>query len=335
MNTPKFLIIRLSSIGDIILTSPVVRAIKRRFPNAEVHFLTKKQNASIVAHNPNVSRLHLFSKHKMRPLVRTLRYEHYDYIVDLHRNIRTWWLKRRLQGNVFSFHKLNVRKWLFTSFKINKLPKIHIVDRYMASLKRLNISDDSQGLDFVIPPDTTLPSFLENLPKQFVALVIGAQHATKKIPFSKLILLCGIIDCQIVALGGATEIKDGKRLSKECANVINCCGRLNIYQSAKILQQSRVVITPDTGLMHIAAALKKDIFSVWGNTVPDFGMYPYMAGGSSQIFEVKSLKCRPCSKIGYKKCPAKHFDCMLKQDYEGLARAVNERINMDRGDMEA
>jgi heptosyltransferase-2 len=262
----------------------------------------------------------------MRHLLRSLRRERYDYIIDLHRNLRTWWVKQRLHASALSFPKLNVRKWLLTTFKINKLPKIHIIDRYMASLKTLDIAPDRQGLDFIIPPDTILPSFFDTLQKPFVALVLGAQHATKKIPYSKLILLCGLIDYQVVALGGKHEAIDGERLAAQCTNAANFCGKLDIYQSSMVLKLSSVVITPDTGLMHIAAALKKDIFSVWGNTVPDFGMYPYMAGERSQIFEVKNLKCRPCSKIGYNACPRKHFNCMHEQDFHKLAAMVNDRM---------
>jgi ADP-heptose:LPS heptosyltransferase len=93
-------------------------------------------------------------------------------------------------------------------------------------------------------------------------------------------------------------------------NTINLCGKLNLNQSASIIQQSHKVITSDTGLMHIAAAYKKDIISLWGNTIPEFGMGPYFAGKNSQILEVKNLSCRPCSKLGYKKCPKGHFKCM-------------------------
>jgi heptosyltransferase-2 len=325
MKPPKFLIIRFSSIGDIVLTSPVVRAIKKRFPNSEVHFLTKKQNAPIVAHNPYINRLMLLRKRRLHSLIKLLRYERYNYVIDLHHNLRTWWIKRRLHTKSVSFKKLNVRKWLLTTFKINRLPKIHIIDRYMAASKCLGIANDHQGLDFVIPPDTMLPTSFDN-PQSFVALVLGAQHATKKIPYSKLLFLCQNINYRIVALGGHTEAKDGEALERECGNVRNFCGKLNIYQSAMVLQLSRLVVTPDTGLMHIAAALKKDIFSIWGNTVPDFGMYPYMAGEQSQIFEVKDLKCRPCSKIGFDACPKKHFNCMYQQDFGKLAETVSRQM---------
>jgi ADP-heptose:LPS heptosyltransferase len=302
-----------------------MRVIKQRFPDAEVHFLTKKQNAALLAHNPYLSRLHLFAKRRLRRLVRSLRCEHYDYVIDLHRNLRTWRLKRKLRVKSISFCKLNVRKWLLTTLKINRLPKIHIIDRYLAPLKQLNILDDRQGLDFIVPSDVVMPSFFD-LHKPFVALVIGANHNTKKMPYHMLLSLCKKIDCQVAALGGITESCDGERLATECHNVHNFCGKLDIYQSSKALQLSALVVSPDTGLMHIAAALKKDIFSVWGNTVPDFGMYPYMAGNRSQFFEVKDLSCRPCSKIGYKSCPRGHFNCMNRQDLDKLACMINHHI---------
>jgi len=331
MKARKFLIIRFSSIGDIILTSPVLRAIRRRFPSAEIHFLTKKQNVPLVSYNPNLNWLHLFKKRNMRPMVKALRREKYDYVIDLQKSLRTWWLKRRLHTKSLSFHKLNIRKWLLTTFKINRMPAVHIVDRYMSTVKCLDVEDDCKGLDFVIPTETVLPSFFNNMQNKFVALVIGAQHYTKRIPYSKLVLLCGLIDYQVVVLGGAAERAVGECLERECPNVCSFAGVLDIYQSAKVLQLSRVVITPDTGLMHIAAALKKDIFSVWGNTVPDFGMYPYMAGEKSQIFEVKALKCRPCSKIGYEECPRKHFKCMNELNYDALAIQVNACMSADSG----
>jgi ADP-heptose:LPS heptosyltransferase len=92
------------------------------------------------------------------------------------------------------------------------------------------------------------------------------------------------------------------------AIVFNGCGKFNLNQSASLLKQSLAVFTHDTGLMHIAAAFKKQIFSIWGNTVPEFGMYPYKTPFS--IFENKKLQCRPCSKIGHNKCPLGHFKCM-------------------------
>ena len=101
--------------------------------------------------------------------------------------------------------------------------------------------------------------------------------------------------------------------------ILNACGAYSIHQSASLVEQSRALITHDTGLMHIGAAFGKKIITIWGNTVPEFGMYPYRADPESVNFEVEGLKCRPCSKIGHQKCPKKHFKCMLQQDLDGIA----------------
>ena len=115
----------------------------------------------------------------------------------------------------------------------------------------------------------------------------------------------------MVLLGGKEDAATAEQVYQFHKNkTLNLCGKLNLNQSASIIQQANKVITSDTGLMHIAAAFKKDIISLWGNTIPEFGMGPYLAGKNSQILEVKNLSCRPCSKLGYKKCPKGHFKCM-------------------------
>ena len=111
-------------------------------------------------------------------------------------------------------------------------------------------------------------------------------------------------------LGGKADAETAKQLVKEFDHVKNACGQLSLNESAYVIKRAEAVITSDTGLMHIAAAFKKKIFSLWGNTIPEFGMTPYMAHTESKILEVKNLSCRPCSKLGYHKCPKGHFKCM-------------------------
>lgn len=129
----------------------------------------------------------------------------------------------------------------------------------------------------------------------------------------------------MVLLGGK---EDYDKSSQVCdvlgKNVFNACGKFNINQSASFVEQAIAIITTDTGLMHIAAALRKKVISVWGNTVTDFGMYPYYPKDKENyhIIEVKNLKCRPCSKLGYKQCPKKHFRCMMDINVSKIADLV-------------
>ena len=308
----KILVIRFSSIGDIVLTTPVVRCLKKQVSNAEIHFLTKAGFVSLVENNPYVSKIYSI-KDTVTEIRNELEKENYDFIIDLHHNLRSARAKRALRTKAFSFNKLNIEKWLLVNFKINKLPDVHIVDRYFETAKALGVVNDSAGLDFFIPEKdlVDVPSVFKLNTNAYHALVVGGSYYTKQIPVNKLQEICRLSDKPLIVLGGKEDAPIGLQLEKEFwGKVFSACGKFNINQSASIVQQADKVITSDTGLMHIASAFKKNVFSVWGNTVPEFGMYPYLPGKNSKILEVKNLSCRPCSKLGYSKCPKGHFKCM-------------------------
>lgn len=315
----KFLIIRFSSIGDIILTSPVVRNLKTQFPNAEVHFVTKKNYQSLLSNNPYVDKCFVL-ENSLNKLVDELKNENYDYIIDLHNNLRTSIIKLKLGKKSFSFDKLNLKKWLMVRFKKNLLPNVHIVDRYMATVSKLGIQNDNKGLDYFISKNTVFPEILNQNANfnQYVVYAIGGQHETKKLPFHKMLELCQSINQPLVLIGGKEDKQLGEKVveyfGKTNKAIINLCGQCSIDQSALVIQNSSVVYTHDTGMMHIAAALKKSIVAIWGNTIPEFGMYPYQTSYVS--LENKDINCRPCSKIGFTKCPKGHFDCMNQINFK-------------------
>ena len=322
----KFLIIRFSSIGDIVLTTPVIRCLKKRLPNCTIHFVTKRQYASIVESNPYVDKVIKLDSSWLL-MMHQLKIENYDYAIDLHHNLRTLRIKTHLKAKSFSFDKLNIEKWLRTALKINFLPKKHIVDRYLETLKKFNIENDGLGLDFFIPEKDIVQQ--KDLPTShlfgFIAVVIGAAHATKRMPTAKIIEFCNKINYPIILLGGREDFKIGEEISEAIGlKIYNACGKFNLNESADLVRQSKLVITHDTGLMHIAAALQKPILSIWGNTIPEFGMAAYYGNSNveNKIFEVKNLKCRPCTKIGYDECPKKHFKCMMLQDVDGIVSSV-------------
>lgn len=322
----KYLIIRFSSIGDIVLTSPVPRLLKTQIKDAEIHFLTKLQYKQVVSNNPYIDKIWLYD-HNMTSLLKELKKQEFDYIIDLHNNIRTFRIKNSLRMLSFTFKKLNIAKWLMVNFKIDYLPKIHIVERYLETLKLFDIQDDKKGLDyFIAPEDEFLPQFVTSiLPEKYIALCIGGQYYTKRMPAEKLAELCNMISYPVVILGGKEDFSEAEKICSLTNNqsIINLSGRLSLNNSAFIVRDALLVITHDTGMMHIAAAFKKDIISIWGNTIPEFGMFPYMAGEDSKIAEVKGLSCRPCSKIGFNKCPKSHFRCMKDQDIIKIAQWIN------------
>ena len=337
----KILILRFSSIGDIVLTTPVIRAVKQQVAGARVHFATKPAFRGIVENNPYVDRVHCLTG-SLGELVDKLKAEQFDFIIDLHHNLRTSLIKARLGVKSASFDKLNARKWLLVNWKVDTMPRVHIVERYLAAAAPLGVHDDQQGLDYFIPEadevdvTTALPPAFRH---GYVAFAIGAQHATKRLPPERIIELCGLLRQPVLLLGGPTDESTGHVIEAAFdAGVVtsppaparipdspshfppapampgpqtiiyNACGKFNLNQSASLVRQARLVVSHDTGLMHIAAAFQKEILSVWGNTVPEFGMYPYRT--EFRALEVVGLSCRPCSKIGHEKCPKGHFKCM-------------------------
>ncbi|GAA4831504.1 glycosyltransferase family 9 protein [Algivirga pacifica] len=329
----KILILRFSSIGDIVLTTPVVRALKTQL-EAEVHYVTKASYKGLLEHNPYIDKVHCLEG-SLNTLVKALKEEHFDYIIDLHHNLRTRIIKWRLDVRSFSFDKINLEKWLYVNLKVDRMPNVHIVDRYMDTAAPLGIKADNLGLDYFIPEkdEVEMEWLPEAFREKFVVYGIGGQHNTKKLPLDKMIELCDKIHHPIVLLGGPEDKETGDELMdffspekgdpsfnegleklKKNKLIFNGCGKFNLNQSASLIKQSYAVFTHDTGVMHIAAAFKKRIFSIWGNTTPKLGMYPYRT--QFTIFERNDLSCRPCSKIGYDKCPKGHFKCMKEQEFD-------------------
>lgn len=326
----KFLIIRFSSIGDIVLTTPVIRCLKKQVPGAEVHFLTKDSFRSVVEHNPYIDKLHVLA-HSWELMIEELRTEEYDYIIDLHHNTKTLKVKSALKKKSFSFYKLNIQKYFYTAFKINMLPKVHIVDRYLRTVESFGVKNDGAGLDYFIAPHEETKK--EDIPAShsagYIACVIGAAHATKRWPVHKWKEFCNEMEHPIILLGGPEDAANGNEIaSMDVVKVYNACGKFKLNESADLVRKAKLVISNDTGLMHIAAAYKKPIISLWGNTVPSFGMTPYYGDApvADLILQINKLWCRPCSKIGYNKCPLGHFKCMEKISSQELREKVMRRL---------
>ena len=308
----KILIVRFSSIGDIVLTSPVVRCLKKQMPDAELHYLTKKSYVSLLENNPYIDHLHSIEK-SIDEVVEQLKKEKFHYVIDLHHNVRTLSLKRKLRVSAYSFPKENIKKWLLVNFKIDNMPDIHIVDRYFEAVKPLHVKNDLQGIDYFIPKSAEVNLEDFGISSSYFVFAIGGQFATKKIPKEKIVEICDKIDGEVVIIGGKEDHDEAGWIAENSKRKIqNLVGKLSLNQSAFVISKCKKIITHDTGMMHIAAAFDKPTISIWGNTVPQLGMYSYQPQHPENvvIIEKKGLKCRPCSKIGYQACPKKHFDCM-------------------------
>ncbi len=308
---------RFSSIGDIVLTTPVIRCLKEQISDAEIHYLTKAQYKDVLKANPYIDKLHLYHN-KYKQLINQLRLERYDHVIDLHNNQRTFLFKMALGVKSRAVDKINPQKLLMVKLKIDRLPKVHMVDRYLETTSHLGIANDQKGLDHFIPErdEVNIADYFPQLAgKSYIAFVIGGQHFTKRLPLNKITSICKKLPLPVVLIGGIDEELVGESVVSEVTRhnpIFNACGKLRLNQSASVVKQAEWVVTHDTGLMHMATAFGKKIIAIWGNTIPEFGMYPYPKNGEQfrKNVEVKGLDCRPCSKIGYAQCPKGHFNCM-------------------------
>lgn len=317
----KVLVIRFSSIGDIVLTTPVLRWLHEQ-KQAEVHYLTKSSFINLVKHNPAVSKVHSLGN-KIEDTIKVLKKEHFDIVIDLHKNLRSKKVSKSLDAKYITFNKLNVRKWLFVNFKINLLPKKHIVDRYAEALAPLKLDTNDRAIDYFFPANHSFDLAQYGLAaNDYICIVIGGSYTTKQIPSSTILDIIKRLNLNSVLLGGGDS--DAKKAAEIMQNgntqTINLVNKISLTDSAYVMQQSSSVITSDTGLMHIASAFEVPIHAVWGNTHPDFGMYAYRPNGKKITDYQVSLPCNPCSKLGSDKCPREHFDCMLKQNVEQIVK---------------
>jgi ADP-heptose:LPS heptosyltransferase len=319
----KILVIRFSSMGDIIYTTPVVRCLKKQLPDAEIHFLTKPAFKYIYDNNPYVDKL-LLLKPTLSETIADIKAERYDHIIDLHNNLRTAIIKLRTGIHASTYKKQTIRKWLSLKLNLKLVPPVHLVDRYLKAAAFLGVTNDGKPIDYYIKKDHQLPALLPASHQQkYVAFVIGATHFTKRMPNEKIISICRQINYPIVLLGGNDVKANGDEITAAIGyNVYNACGVTSLDESVFLVSKAQKVVGFDTGLTHIAEAFNVPIVSVWGGTVPELlGVQPYMV--KDVLIAGIDLSCRPCSKFGLEKCPLGHFKCMYDIPEENILSFVN------------
>ncbi len=327
----KILIIRFTSVRQILFSTPVIRVLKTEL-DAEVHFATQSKHEDLLANNPYLDQIHV-NYGDLKQFSKNLKSENFDLIIDLENDLKSKRLKLMLGKKAYSINNLSFRKWIFINFKINLLPNLHVVDRFLKVIEPLNVSGDNLGLDYFISErDDVENSWLpETHQSGYAAVCLSAKHRTRQLPENRIIELCDRINKPIILIGEKKDIEIAKKVEtffkhgtesqeKEIeelnkkAVIFNACGKFNFNQSASIVKRASWVFTYDNDMMHIAAAFKKQIFSIWGNTSSRFGEYPYRT--QFTIFENNKLNCRPCSKGGFNKCPKGHFKCMNELTFD-------------------
>ena len=335
MAIKKILIIRLFSIGDIVLASPVFRCVKKQFPDVEVHFLTKLSYKIVTSANPYIDKFFYYDDN-MEELIVKLKAENYDHVIDLHNNIRSNKIKRSLARDTHTIDKLTFKKFLLTQLNIDVMPDRHITQRSLDTVLPIGIKDDGGGLDYFVAPQYEVKP--DDIPTGhlagYIVIVIGATYFTKRFPVVKIIELCSKINHPIILLGGKEDVESGKIIAAtDAVKIYNACGKFNISESADIVKKAKLVLSNDTGMQYIACALKRPVIALWGGTSPDLDVEPYyganfMSHQQKPVYEnvVVGLKCQPCSKYGLNKCPLDHFNCMEKIDVNDLVESVKKRL---------
>ena len=306
----KILVIRFSSMGDIIYTTPVVRCLKEQLHGAEVHFLTKPAFKYIYDNNPYTDKL-LLLKPNLSDTIAEIKAEKYDYIIDLHNNLRTAIIKLRTGIKSSTYRKQTIRKWLSLKLNLKLVPPVHLVDRYLKATAFLGIKNDGLPINYYLKAGHELSKLLpQSHQNKYIAFVIGATHFTKRMPNEKIINICRQINYPVVLLGGNDVKANGEIIAQALGDKIyNACGITTLDESVYLVSKAEKVVGFDTGLTHIAEAFNRPIASVWGGTAPELlGVQPYHVKDAI-VVEI-DLPCRPCSKFGLEKCPLGHFKCM-------------------------
>ncbi len=333
----KILVIRLSSIGDVILSSFVLRLIRKKFPEAHIDFLVAKEYSRILQFNPHVQNIleydkNLpFSKHIIGTLSLFNQF-HYDITLDLQNNIRSRVFTLGKTERLFRFNKRRLYKLSLVHLKKRKANFEYIPLLYKNTFPDLVNFDDGLGLELWTPKDSNgyIPfnrgPKLQNIGK--VAIAPGAKHFTKRLPQKIAIQIVEQIldkfNAKVFLIGGIEDFSYCKELIIDSSRVFNLCGEFDIVGTGTFLDDCDIVISTDSAVVHIASARRIPTVVIYGSTVPEFGFAPFRV--PYEIVEINNLKCRPCSHIGRSKCPLKHFDCMNKITSVMVIEAIEKLI---------
>lgn len=331
-------------MGDVILTSPLLRVLKNSLPDTSIDFLIKKKFSELVQYNPHINKIIAYDNCKgLRELTEELKKNNYDLIIDLHNNLRSNFVKLKLRKKSFTINKRILKRFLLINFKINFLYNyIPVPEKYIEAVRDLNINNDQNGLEIFFPEEmkTNLKEKLKNQSIPQNRLIVGvapsAKHNTKRWPAHKfeelLVKLVKELNAFVLAFGGEGEedyIEDiVQTVNQNTGNnfAMNLAGKLSILENAAAMDICKVIVTNDTGLMHLAAARKRKVVAIFGPTVKEFGFFPY--GTENIVIENNNLNCRPCTHIGRDRCPKKHFRCMNDITSEKVFDAIKHILNI-------
>lgn len=312
----KILIIRLSSLGDILLTTPLIRTIKKKYPQIKIDFLLKEEYLDLFKNNPHINKILIYSKEKIN---QSSTLGSYDLIVDLQNNLRSRKISSKLKVRTVRFKKYSFRKFLLVKTKINLMKDLPSISVRYADAVGLELDND--GLEIISDRQPNKNLFgLKNL----IGICPGAKHFTKRYPIEYHKELCKLLlenNFNVVLFGGKIDKGICGEISDEIPQVINLQNEDDILQTVSDMQLCDTIICNDSGLMHVASSLNKKLIAIFGSTVKEFGFMPYNYK-NSLIVENQNLNCRPCSHIGRASCPKSHFKCMKELKPEKIFELI-------------
>ncbi len=335
----SILVIRISSLGDVLLTTPLVRQLRRAFSEARIDMVVDTAFAEVYAHNPHISTLWRYDRQlslKQRWRWRQ-RLPAYDCIIDLQRNFHAAVLRWRKGKRVRKVHKDRLRKLIAVYTPWN--PYTHIVpipQRYRQALGTCLPPDDGEGLELWLPEERNHqyypPAVHRQVPEPLVAVAPGAKHFTKRwspTAFATLVQqMYEVMGMRTVLIGGEEDRRRCEAIALQVPDAalagIEC--HRSLYATARIVDHVRMVISNDSAAVHIAAARRKPVVVLYGSTIPAFGFLPYRV--PFRVCEVKGLSCRPCTHYGRPACPKKHFACMRQLSVTDVLTAVQQLLEL-------
>lgn len=332
----KVLIIRLSSIGDIILTTPMLRVLKSVYPNCELHYVTRREFGELLQHDPHIDRLIQIDAEEGRTGLRAMNLllvrEEYDAVFDLHNNFRSRVLRNGLSSHIHRVHKRGLRRLLLVKAHINRYQNaVAVPDRYIETAADYGLLPDNDGPELFLTNDIRMSARMKlraagiDPAVPSIGLCPGAKHFTKRWPsehFASLVKDESLHGEQIVIFGGDDDAQTAAAIRQtSLARIHDMTGRLTLLETAAAMEHCHSLVTNDSGLMHMATAMKRPVVALFGSTVREFGFFPYHS--LSTVLEVADLSCRPCTHIGRASCPKGHFNCMQRITPGSVIEALN------------
>jgi heptosyltransferase II len=331
--SPNVLAVRFSSIGDVLLTTPLFRAIRQRHPAARITVLTKEAYAPLLSHNPHIERvIGVASGRPLTSVAAELRAGGYTYRLDLHDSLRTRLLRTLVPGRWRTYPKHRMARTLLIYTKRNLYrDRRPVAERYFSAARDLGVVPDGKPPEFVlgVAAEREVGDWLGSVgvtqSGPLIAVAPGAAHATKRWPLEHWRALIGRLIARgldVAIVGGADDKSIGAELSQTGdGRAVSAAGALGLQATGALLRRSVALVSGDTGVMHMASGVGTPVVALFGPTVEAFGFFPYTS--RANVVEL-ALSCRPCSSKGSPRCPLGHHRCMIdiapEMVYDAAAR---------------